>query len=551
MRVFYTVFFLLLVSTSQAQSPLQASIDSLFQTCNDKTPGYAVAVVKDGKIECLKGYGMANLEYGTPITPETVFHLASVSKQFTAYSIYQLISAGKLQLDDPVKKYLPDFRDYGHPVTIRNLLNHTSGVRDLVELLGLSGIAEPDAVTEQNTLSIVYRQKELNFAPGEKWLYSNSGYLLLAAIIEKVSGRSFREFEDKNIFAPMGMKNTFINDNAQQIVPQRASSYEKDTVPMKYLKRELNYSFYGPTNMNSTARDLASWVINLDRDRLIFEKMAKRAVLNNGDTVFYGSGFFVDKYRGIRRVYHDGNDAGFETFVGYFPDRRLGIVVLSNLLNSDPTSKAMRIANLYVPRPVRRENAAQRPAEKYNYVKTNQAYLKAYTGNYETPGGNLIKIFPKDTSLQIKFPDLDKPQTLTAINDTLFHVFDDMLISFRRKQAGGFQQIGLKRPAFSNTAERVEYAVYTEQQMREFTGTFYAEEIQTVYEVKIINNTLVMSSIMNSNIQLNAKTKDKFATDRWYAGKIVFQRDKSQKVTSFSVSSDRMKNVLFKKISSL
>jgi len=534
-----------------AQSSVHSSVDNLFLKCGTTTPGYAIAIVKDGKVDYMKGYGMANLEYNTPITASTIFHLASVSKQFTAFCIYMLAAEGKLNLNDPVRKYLPDFRDYKYPVTILNLLQQTSGIRDQVELLGLSGTFEPDLVTQKNALDIIYRQKELNFKPGEKWLYSNSNYILLSEIVKSASGKAFPEYIQQNVFNPLEMNNSFINDDAQDIIQSKASSYEFDDEKKKFLKKELNYSYYGATNMNSTIKDLTRWLINFDKNKIgdssILAKMEQKGILNSHDTTSYGSGLFIDKYKNLIRIFHDGNDAGFETFIGYFPEKKLGIVVLSNLLNSNSTGKAMRIANIYLQIPPG-QNAVIKPAVSYKYIKTNQSYLNAYSGSYETPGGNLFKIYAKDTTLEIQFPDLDKPETLKALNDTVFHVLADMLVTFKKNTKTGFQQIGFRTPIFSNTANKVNYVNYDDQKLKEFTGFYYADEIQTLYEVRVLNNALVMSHIRNGDIVLNPTTQDNFKASKWYAERIVFQRDLNHQVVSLSVSSGRMKNVTFKKL---
>jgi CubicO group peptidase (beta-lactamase class C family) len=549
MKNAFIIVCVFLSATSFAQNSLHNAVDSLFSSFNSNTPGYAIAIIKDGKIEYEKGYGMSNLESGAPITPSTIFHLASVSKQFTSFCIYLLAEKAKLNLDDPVQKYLPDLPHYLYPVTIRNLLQHTSGIRDQWELLGLSGTSEPDQITQQNVLDIIYRQKELNFKPGDKWMYSNSGYSLLAEIVEKVSGERFPDYIQKHVFQPLGMKNSFINDNPQKIILSKASSYEAANEKNKYLKKELNYSNYGATDMNSTVHDLSFWIMEFEKiageNKTILGKMQQRGILNNGDSIQYGSGLFIDKYKGLQRIFHDGNDAGFQTFLGYFPEKDLGIIVLSNLLSENPTGKAMRIADIYLQLPTVR--TVRTDKLQFQYQKTNRAYLPLYAGNFETPGGNLIRIIPRDTGLQIQFPDMDVPESLKAINDTVFRVFDNMQITFRNREKSGFQQIGFKTNTFSNTANKVIYAQYDLARLKDFTGIYYSEEVQTVYEVKIKNDHLILYHVRNGEIELAAKTQDRFATNKWYADKIIFQRNKNNEVISFLASSGRMKNVLFKK----
>lgn len=551
------LFFCFLIFVFQlecyAQSSVHRSVDSLFAECNSKTPGYAIAIIKDGKIDYLRSYGMANLEYDIPITTATPFHLASVSKQFTAYCIHLLATEGKLSLDDSIQKYLPGFPHYKYTITIRNLLQHTSGIRDQWELLGLSGAAEPDLITQENVLNVIYRQHELNFAPGDKWLYSNSGYTLLAEIVSRVSGQPFSEFVKQHIFQPLEMKSSFINDDAGKITKSRAYSYE-DAGENKFSKSELNYSAYGATSMFSTAEDLVKWIINFNTLQIgskdIFEQMQQRVVLKSGDTVFYGSGLFVDTYKNLKRIFHDGTDAGFQTFSGYFPEKKFGVVILSNRASAEPAFKAMAIADLYLQLPSSlNANAKEKNSSgKYRFTRINKNNLPAYSGNYETEGGNVIKIFYKDTSLMIKLPGIEDPDTLEPINDSVFHVFGNMWLTFKKMGSSKYNEISFKTSNWSNTADRVEYVNYSASQLQQFAGTYYSEELETVYEVVIMNNQLIMRHIRNGDISLIPKTHDRFATSKWYANKILFQRNDKGNVVSFTVSSGRMMNIRFEKV---
>lgn len=550
-RLFFCCLIFAFQFECYAQFSVHRSVDSLFAECNSKTPGYAVAIIKDGKIDYLRGYGMANLEYDIPITTTTPFHLASVSKQFTAYCIHLLAKEGKLSLDDSIQKHLPGFPHYKHTITIRNLLQHTSGIRDQWELLGLSGAAEPDLITQENVLDVIYRQRGLNFSPGDKWLYSNSGYTLLAEIVSRVSGQLFSEFVKQHIFQPLEMNSSFINDDAKKIIKSKAYSYE-DAGENKFSKTELNYSTYGATSMFSTAEDLVKWLINFSTLQIgskdIFEQMQQRAVLNSGDTVFYGSGLFVDTYKNLKRIFHDGTDAGFQTFVGYFPVKKFGVIVLSNWSSAEPAFKAMAIADLYLQLPASLNASEKNSSVSYQFMPINKNNLSAYSGNYETEGGNVIKIFYKDTSLMIKLPGIEDPDTLEPINDTVFHVFGNMWLTFKKMGSSKYNEISFKTFNWSNKADRVEYVSYSPSQLQQFTGTYYSEELQTVYELIVLNNQLIMRHIRNGDIPLMPKTQDRFATTKWYANKILFQRDDKGNVVFFAVSSGRMINVRFEKV---
>lgn len=246
-----------------AQDDTARRIDEVFkQWSKPGTPGAAVSVIKDGILAYQKGFGMANLEYDVPITQDTVFHVASVSKQFTAMSILLLEQDGKLSLEDEVHKYLPELPNYGHSLTIRNLLQHTSGIRDQWQTLGLAGWRLDDVITQKQILRMLFRQRELNFEPATRHLYSNGGYTLLAEIVARVFGKPLPEFCEERIFRPLGMSHTHFHDDHRRIVPNRAYSYSYESAAGGYRSSPLNYANVGATSLFTTAPDLAKWLDN-------------------------------------------------------------------------------------------------------------------------------------------------------------------------------------------------------------------------------------------------------------------------------------------------
>ncbi|MGB5781833.1 MAG: serine hydrolase, partial [Eudoraea sp.] len=220
---------------------LNGQVDELFTVWDNKeTPGAAVAVVQNGAIVYKKGYGMSNLEYDIPIVPSTIFHIASVSKQFTAFSILLLESEGKLKLDDDIRKYIPEVPDFGKTITLRHLASHTSGLRDQWNLLAMAGWRLDDVITKEHVLKLISKQQELNFDPGEEYMYCNTGFTLLAEVVARVSGVSFATFTKERIFKPLKMNNTLFYDDHEKIVKNRAYSYHSDNTG--YKKSVLSYA---------------------------------------------------------------------------------------------------------------------------------------------------------------------------------------------------------------------------------------------------------------------------------------------------------------------
>lgn len=451
-------------------NPIDKQIDTLFSGYNSTTPGVAVAVVKDGKVIFKKGYGTANLEYDIPVTTKTVFQLASVSKQFTAFAIYLLEKQGKITLEDDVRKYLPEIPDPGKTIRIKHLLSHTSGIRDQAGLQALAGKLSEDVTTTPHILRLLSRQKELNFEPGTRFLYSNSGYTLLAEIVKRASGQSFAEFTKKNIFAPLGMNDTQVYDDHERIVKNRADSYELQGG--LYKKKSVNNSAEGASNLYTTVEDLAKWVINFYNpvvgDAELMRRFNEPSLLNNGERVVWGitdgSAVYHAKgqnnwnYRGVSMMSHGGHAAAFRTFLGRFPDKRMGVIILSN----------------------------------------DEHYL-----NF-------------DTSIKI----------------AEFYLKDDM-----------------KPVPVSNTPAASNKPVEkSHNNLKDFEGRFYNDDLETHYSAKLVGGKLVLSHTRLGNIELTETGKDTFSGRIGFQSEIEFVRDDNGIVTGFKASNFGAKNVKFDKI---
>lgn len=338
-----------------------AQVDQLFAAWDKPgSPGAAVAVVRGGEIIYKRGYGLANLEYDIPITPATVFHVASVSKQFTAMAILLLEKQGKLSIDDDIHKYLPELADFGARITLRHLLNHTSGLRDQWELLGMAGWRLDDVITQRQILSMVFHQKELNFPPGSEHLYCNTGFTLLAEIVRRVSGRSLREFAQEAMFKPLGMASTHFHDDHEMVVRNRAYSYRPDGPGFKLAA--LNYANAGATSLFTTVEDLAKWAHNFEAphvgDAALIARMETPGVLNDGTKLDYACGLTIGDMHGLRVVQHSGGDAGYRSHIMMFPDEKFAVVVLANLATMQPSRLAAQVAGIYL------GDRASRPAER-------------------------------------------------------------------------------------------------------------------------------------------------------------------------------------------
>jgi len=331
---------------------LEPKVDQLFAEWDrSDSPGAALAVVKEGELIYERGYGAANLEYDIPITTTTIFDIASVSKQFAAFAITTLSHDGKLSFDDDIRTYLPDVPDFGDTITIRHLLHHTSGLRDWVQSLVIAGDLMDDVISFKHILKMARHQKVLNFEPGAEFLYSNTGYNLLAEIVERLTGNSFREWTDTHIFKPLSMTNSHFHDDHEMILKNRAYSYQ--TVENGGFKHAVNNTTaLGSSSLYSTVEDLAKWILNFDDTRIgeqtVIEQMHQRGVLNNGEQIDYAFGLNIGEYRGLKTVGHSGSWRGFRSHLMRFPAQKFGVIILCNLDTFNPLSLAEKVADLYL-----------------------------------------------------------------------------------------------------------------------------------------------------------------------------------------------------------
>lgn len=339
---------------SAQASPLpegtRAGIDQVFAFVEPDAPGCAVGVIRAGELAYGKGYGLANLDWGIPIGTSTVFDIGSVSKQFTATAVALLEMDGVLSLDDDVRRWVPEMPDYGAPITLRHLLNHTSGVRDYLTLLSLAGFDFANVFDEADGVRLITRQRALNFPPGSEFLYSNSGYLLLAHVVRRASGTSLRSFLEARVFEPLGMGRSSVWDRNTEILPGRATGYARDADAGWRMNHAWNFQMGGDGQVITSIEDLARWDANFYEPVVggagLLERLHARGLLANGDTIAYALGLTVDRYRGVRRVQHGGSWAGFRAILARFPDQRTSVAVACNRGDANPAAHARAVADL-------------------------------------------------------------------------------------------------------------------------------------------------------------------------------------------------------------
>jgi len=526
-----------------AQDPAPAKIDAIFSRFDHRdSPGCIVGVTRAGKIVFEKGYGMADLERDVPITPASIFHVASISKQFTAMSILLLEQQGKLSIDDDVRKYIPELPDYGKRITLRHLLQHTSGIRDQWTLLRLAGWRDDDLITEDDVMWAVTRQRALNFDPGAEYLYSNSGFTLLAVIVKRVSGRSLREFADEKIFKPLGMAHTHFHDDHTMVVPHRTSAYEPRqgggwsvSIPV--------FDTYGATSLFTTAEDLLRWEQNFSAPIVgspaLLARMQQEGSLNDGSKTGYALGIAVGMHRGVREIGHGGADAGYRADVERYPDQQLAVTALCNASNSNPGALVRQVADLYLGAALAPEPSQARQA---GTAPLPAARLAALAGVYRRSTGDLLRLEVRDGKLWLA----DGARTeLLPLSDSRFAlrgvegqaVFDSTSAGRALRLRRGIlpEQIFRQMTPVSPTAA----------QLAAFAGRYRSAELETVVDIKPTDSTLVMSERRPGSIVMRPVYTDAF---RGGFGVTEFTRDASGRITGFVVNAGRVRALRFDRI---
>jgi CubicO group peptidase (beta-lactamase class C family) len=519
-------------------------IDQIFKAwAAPNTPGASVAVIQHGKLLFAKGYGSADLEYGIPIKPDTIFHVASVSKQFTAMAVVLLESDGKLAIDDDVREYLPELPDYGRKITIRNLLQHTSGVRDQWQTLALAGWSLQDVITQDQALRLIFRQKKLNFPPGTRYLYSNAGFTLLAEIVTRVSGMPFPQFCAARIFAPLRMTHSHFHQDLTQLVPGRAYSYS--TAGAGFAAAPLNYAIVGATSLFTTASDLVLWLDNF-RDPKVggpaaVARMQEEGVLADGTKIKYGLGIALDSYRGLRTISHGGADAGYRSDVLWFPEQELGVAVISNLGSFNPDQTAKAVAAVYIGDKMAHEESKQAGAEA-RYVTMDAKELEKFAGVYPLPKvEQTLTLVVKDGKLFAAGPVQLELNPLAPGHFYLKELQAD--IEFSPREHGGMH-LKVTQPGAVNEGDRVPAAAGSADFLP-YTGIYWSDELETQYTFFVHDGALHVRHAHHGEIALTPTAKDQFSTEWWFAPQVKFVRDAAGNIDGVTLGGGRVTAIEF------
>jgi len=525
----------------------------------DSRPGAVIGVVDNGALELVRTYGMANLSHGIPWERGTISNIGSVTKQFTAMGVLTLQAQGKMSVDDDIRTHIPELRDFGTPITIRNLLNHTGGYREVYNLLPIGGHQGEDGFSRERAIAIVQRQPELQSPPNTEWNYNNTGYILVSLAIERASGQSFADYMRENVFEPLGMVDTRVKMVQGELIPGSAQGYTAEAGGGYRTTRDLAASA-GAGGVYTTVDDLTRWMLNY-RDATLggpetIEAIATTAVLESGDSTGYGLGLGLGELRGRTLYSHTGGDVSHRAYLGYYPELESGVIVMSNNAAFD-LSVGGDIAEMFF---ADRFDAAEGEDEAEagaadasdEDAGMSDERKEAIAGDWvlETQGISLpmaVTLEDGDVFIDVQGQGRTVARPTSAATVEIAAVNAEFTFDF---DADGTASTGtLVQSGLEISMRRVDKTQLAEQDLAAYVGRYYSEELETFYEVAVEDGGLVLHHIeMSEPLAMQHSDGDEFSTELVFLNSIAFQRAGGGSVTGFTVSNGRTRGVLFTKM---
>jgi CubicO group peptidase (beta-lactamase class C family) len=532
---------LLLAAVVQAQpSQKQAEVDRIFSAFNTHTPGCAVGIAHNGTVVLKAGYGMADLERNVPITPKTVFESGSVAKQFTAAAVMLLAQQGKISLDDPMRKYLPELPDYGAPLTIRHVLSHVSGLRDWRALAVFSGFPEGTHVySNQNLLQMAAKQSALNFDPGTNYSYTNTGFNISAILIERAlgNGKTFQTFTRETIFGPLGMAHTRWRDDFRAVVPNRALAYGRSGGAI-WIQRTPIENVIGAGGLLTTVGDLLLWNENFTHARVGGPEFVKAqqtpATLRGGRTIPYAAGLAVAAFNGLREVSHAGATGGYRTWLGRYPDQAVSVAVLCNSAQANPATLGRDTGRLWTgATPIKAPTAA---------YTADPAKLQPLAGMYRKERDNTVSEFRWRNGKLTVDPEIE---LVPVAAGKFLHPASEREFNF---EEGTPVRLRVVTAIGDILYERVEPAQPTAAELAALTGEYESREAGATLTLALgaKPGELTYQIGSNSSVPLRPTFRDAFATPS--GSSIRFVRDSAGKVIALSAGEDRVWDLRFERV---
>ncbi|MGB2644993.1 MAG: serine hydrolase domain-containing protein [Candidatus Acidiferrum sp.] len=515
---------------------VEQKVDQIFAAF-DKTgsPGCALGVVRDGNFIYKKGYGEGSLELGVPITPESVFYMGSVSKQFTAASVVLAAEQGYLSIDDDIRKYVPEIPSYGKTITLREMLHHTSGLRDVLGLLLLAGRNFEDIHPTVELLDLLSRQKALNYAPGDEYLYSNTNFFLMSVVIHRATGKPLSQFAEENIFKPLGMTHTRFYDDHTVVVPGRVAAYEPLPNGGFRIDWSTNFDKIGDGGLMSSVDDLLLWDRNFYDNKLgkgtLLKELQTQGVLNNGKKIEYALGLNISNYQGLPIVEHGGALFGYRTELLRFPQQKFSVITLCNEGTSNPGRLSYKVADLYLANQLTPEPAAS---------AAPSVDVQSLAGTYRNPESHsVLEVKAANGGLEIGATHF------TPRDATHFVVTPGPEISFER-QGNSVARFTLNsKDVAPQIYERYEPLQISAEKLAQYAGEYTSAELQATYRFAVKDGKLTLAVNWQEPAVLEPTIVDEFQGP--FGAAIVFKRDAAGRITGCDLFAGRVRNIAFVK----
>ena len=526
--------------------PLGNYIDSvLFITENDSLPGAAILVQQNDNVIYTKYFGAADLSNDIGISNETIFNTGSVSKQFTVFAILLLEEKGKLSIQDDIREYIPELYEFEDTITLEQLIRHTSGLKTVNFLALMAGWRQTDLSTHAQMMNLIFRQENLDFAPGTAYKYSNTGAMLLAEVVKRVSGRTFREFMKQEVFDPLEMNNTFVRDDVGDIFKNEAHGYYWEN---NQLKKAINpHGNIGLTNVYSTVSDLSKWASNFRKTTVgseeIFNRMESATTLEDGTKVEHAMGQFITPYKGAKQIQHTGGHRAYVAYLGRFPEYNLDIIICSNVEGFDLFGAAYKIADLIIDEKEELKNLTAIGSP--NYIKLDEKQLEKIHGHYWLDEANISRKILSRSDTLVYSRGIDNESYFKAVGKDKFQ-----MLGTNAKVNLKFEESKMYFIESSEISEFEKYEPieYLPAELEKFAGLYYSKELNATYELMIDDVKLIAKSPKMKEIIFDPIMKNRFTTNQWFLNRAKFEKDEKENIKGFYAGNVQVNNVWFEKI---
>jgi CubicO group peptidase (beta-lactamase class C family) len=516
------------------------TVDRIFAAYDKPgSPGCSLGVIREGNFVYRTAYGLANLELNVRLSPQSVFYMGSVSKQFTAAAVVLAAEQGFLSLDDDVRKYLPELPDYRHVITLRQMLHHTSGFRDFFSLIDLSGRDVSDFNSPDEILQIITRQRGLNNIPGDEWIYSNTNYFLLGVIVKRATKKSLAEFATENIFQPLGMTRTRFYDDHRVVVPNRVAAYDSDVRGNFLVDWSTSYDAVGGGGLMSTVDDLLLWDANFYSNRLgkgtLTKELQTPGFLNDGKKISYALGLDLGNYRGLPIVEHSGELFGYRTELLRFPEQKFTVVCLCNIGSAVPETLARKVADLYLADGLQTGTTAlDRQADG------NLPDPIAFAGKYLDPRSHVLYSFTVADGNLMAWGGV-----LRRISAHQFYDLESNVITFEKTKGVMNARLEIQGETYFSGNRVVELRL-RKLGLAAYTGRFRSGELDATYTLSLEQDSLALVNGGSAPKILIPVRSDEF--DAGTLGRIVFHRGSKRGVSSLTVFTQDVRGIQFQKV---